>query len=117
MTCASFISEVRVEFAVAASFLIESSETVVTGSTVRLVKSAPTKENREVEPFMASSAVASASREMPASLSEAVVAFPSTMRVTLVASARAVTVETTWSRVMPSTEVPATVVPGSARPE
>ena len=31
MTCASFISEVRVELTVAASFLMESSLTVVTG--------------------------------------------------------------------------------------
>ena len=117
MTCASFISEVRVELTVAASFLMESSETVVTGSTVRSEKRAPTKAGREVDPFMASSAVASASTVIPASLSEAVVALPSTVRVTFVASAREVTAAMTWSRVMPSTAVPATVVPGSTRPE
>ena len=117
MTWASFISEVRVEFTVAVSFLMESSLTVVTGSRARREKRAPMKDGKEVESFMASLAVASASTEIPASLSETVVVFPSTVRETLAASARAVTAEMTWSRLMPSTEIPATVVPGRTRPE
>ena len=96
---------------------MESSLTVVTGSTERAENIARTKAGREVEPFIASSAVASASTVMPASLSEAVVAIPSTVRVTFVASAREVTDAMTWSRVIPSTAVPATVVPGRTRPE
>ena len=117
MTEASFISEVRVEFALAASFLIDSSLTVTTGSMSRSENRALTKAGKDVEPFIAASAVSSASTEIPASLSEASVVLPSTVRVTLVASARWFTAETTWSRVMPATEVPATLVPGRARPE
>ena len=66
---------------------------------------------------MAASAVASASMEMPASLSDAVVSLPSTVIVTVVASARWLVEATTWSRVIPATEVPAIEVPGRTRPE
>ena len=116
-TAASFISEVRVEFAVAASFLMDSSLTVTTGSTSRSEKRALTNAGRDVEPFIAASAVSSASTVMPASLSEASVVLPSTVSVTVAASARSLTAAITWSRVMPATGVPATVVPGRARPE
>ena len=117
ITEASFISEVRVEFAVAASFLMDSSLTVRTGSTSRLEKMALTNAGRDVEPFMAASAVSSTSTVTPASLSEASVVLPSTVSVTVAASARSLTAAITWSRVMPATGVPATVVPGRARPE